>query len=208
MRHAESAGRRRRVPNPSTPPSSPSSDAFDERALATMRPRPAPSAARTASSCCRPPPCTSNRLATLAQAISITMPMVPISTHSSVRHIADHVRSLSGRRAGRDAPALVDPRTDAGGCRPRVHPDRHHPRDVGAGLAQSSPLASAGRRLESRSREAISRLAIEGERQDHVGLAVPTPESLGHHADDLPWARIDDQAASDDDLSPPKRRCQ
>ena len=46
-----------------------------------MRPRPAPSAARTANSCCRASPFTSNKFATLAQAISITNPIVPITTH-------------------------------------------------------------------------------------------------------------------------------
>ena len=48
-----------------------------------MRPRLAPSAARTASSCCRPSARTSSRFATFAHAISSTMPIVPISTHSA-----------------------------------------------------------------------------------------------------------------------------
>ncbi len=65
----------------------------------TIRARPAPSAARIASSCCRASALTSNKFATLAQAISITMPIVPITTHSTLP-ILPTTSCLSGRRAG------------------------------------------------------------------------------------------------------------
>ena len=56
-----------------------------------MRPVPAPSADRNASSCRRTSARTSNRFVTLAQAISITSPMVAITTHSTSLHAADHL---------------------------------------------------------------------------------------------------------------------
>ena len=49
----------------------------------TIRRESAPSAARTASSCCRDSARTRSRLATLAQAIRSTIAIVPISTHSA-----------------------------------------------------------------------------------------------------------------------------
>ncbi len=119
-------------PSPSTPPSSPSTT-LSMSSPRTIRPRPAPSAARTASSCCRPSALTSNRLATLAHAITITMPIVPISTHRAPATLPT-TSCFERTKRRRDAPALVDPWIDARGRRPRAHPDRHHPRDVGAGL--------------------------------------------------------------------------
>ena len=62
----------------------------------------------------------------MAQAITITMPIVPIRTHKSVRNIADHVH-LRGRRAGAMRQLRLIRGLTAGGCRPRGHPDRHHP---------------------------------------------------------------------------------
>jgi hypothetical protein len=49
-----------------------------------IRPQPAPSAARIASSCWRASARTSNRLATFAQAITSTSASVPITTQSAV----------------------------------------------------------------------------------------------------------------------------
>ena len=64
-----------------------------------MRHRPAPSAERTASSCWRASARTSSRLATLVQAISITTPIVPITTQSTVWMLPTTV-SFSGSSAG------------------------------------------------------------------------------------------------------------
>ena len=64
-----------------------------------MRHRPAPSAEQTASSCWRASARTTNRLATLVQAISITMPIVAITTQSTVWMLPT-TASFSGCNAG------------------------------------------------------------------------------------------------------------
>ena len=84
------AGRRRRAPGRARRRAAPSSR-LSTSSAADDAPRPAPSAARTASSCCRASARTSSRFATFAQAISSTMPIVPISTHSTFADVADDV---------------------------------------------------------------------------------------------------------------------
>ena len=85
-------------PSPTRPPHTPSATLSVSSSRA-MCPRPAPSAARIASSCCRPSARTRSRLATLAHAISRTRPIVPISSHSDVP--ASPMRScFSGRTTG------------------------------------------------------------------------------------------------------------
>ena len=69
-------------PTPTNPPMMPSIT-LSTRSPRTIRVRPAPSAVRTANSCCRASTLTSNKFVTFAQAISITTPMVPMTTHSS-----------------------------------------------------------------------------------------------------------------------------
>ena len=56
-----------------------------------MRPHPAPSAARRASSCCRTSALTSSRFATLAQAISITMADGSHHHPQDVADVAGHI---------------------------------------------------------------------------------------------------------------------
>src|SRR6185295_15251433 len=70
-------------PSPSTPPSTPRAmlSTSSSRAICALL---APSAARIASSCWRPSARTNRRLATFAQAISRTIPIVPISTQRTV----------------------------------------------------------------------------------------------------------------------------
>ena len=63
------------------------------------RHEPAPSAARTATSCCRPSALTSSRLVTFAQAINKTMPIVPMTTHR-IRLTPPTTSCLSGRMSG------------------------------------------------------------------------------------------------------------
>ena len=82
-RRTPGRGRRRRRAAPSMTLSSSSSRA--------IRPVPAPSAARIASSCWRDSARTSSRLATFAHAMSSTIPIVPISTHEHGAHVADEV---------------------------------------------------------------------------------------------------------------------
>ena len=61
--------------------------------------RPAPSAARTDNSCRRPSTRTSSRFAALAQAISSTRPIDPISTHNTFP-MSPTTSCFSGRRFG------------------------------------------------------------------------------------------------------------
>ena len=75
--------RRHARPRPNAPPSTPSVMLSTSISRA-IRPQPAPSAARIASSCWRASARTSNRLATFAQTIRSTSPRVPITTHSAV----------------------------------------------------------------------------------------------------------------------------
>ena len=69
------------------------------RSARAIRPQPAPSAARIASSCWRASARTSNRLATFAQAINKTSPRVPITTHSAVP-MSPTMSCFSGRSLG------------------------------------------------------------------------------------------------------------
>ena len=71
------------TPTASTPPISPNA-VLSTSSSRAMRARPAPSAARIESSCCRASARTSSRFATLVQAISITNPTVAITTHSTL----------------------------------------------------------------------------------------------------------------------------
>ena len=68
--------------------------------FAARRPQLAPMAARTASSCWRPSALTRSRLATFAQAISSTTPMLPISTQRTLPRLPT-TSCLSGRTLGR-----------------------------------------------------------------------------------------------------------
>ena len=97
-RDEQRAPRRTRAPSPATPPTRPSMTLSASSSYA-IRPRLAPSAARTASSCCRPSARTSSRFATLAHAISSTMPIVPISTHST-EPTSPITSAFSSRRFG------------------------------------------------------------------------------------------------------------
>jgi hypothetical protein len=84
--------------SPLAPPTSASMRLSTSRAR-TIRREPAPSAARMASSCCRPSARTSIRVATFAHAISITMPNVPMTTHNALPALPT-TSCLSGRSAG------------------------------------------------------------------------------------------------------------
>jgi hypothetical protein len=85
-------------PTPSVPPRRPSTT-LSTRRPRTIRPRLAPSAARTDSSLCRTSARTRSRFATLAQAMSITRPMVAMTTHSTSDTLPT-TSCLSGRRSG------------------------------------------------------------------------------------------------------------
>ena len=105
--------------------------AFDEQRPCD-RPRPAPSAARIASSCWRASARTSNRLATFAQAIKRTSPSVAITTHSAVP-MSPTMSCFSGR-ARPEASVLKHRAIHSWIRRPRVQPDSQHAGHIGVRL--------------------------------------------------------------------------
>jgi hypothetical protein len=84
---------------PSAPPAAPNTKLSTSNALA-IRARPAPSAARTASSWRRASARTSMRFAMLAHAISSTAPIAPMSTHNVLATLPTR-SSFNGRTVGR-----------------------------------------------------------------------------------------------------------
>ena len=137
-RRARGRRRRRRAPRVT----------ISDSSSRAMRPRLAPSAVRTASSCCRPSARTRNRFATFAHAISSTMPTVPSSTHStrptSPITSADeraHVRADTGflEHLAREPRRHREP----------IDHHRDHPRDVGVRLLDRDAGLEAGEPADS-----------------------------------------------------------
>ena len=99
----------------------------------TIRPHPAPSAARTASSCCRASALTSNKFVDVGAGDQHHHADGPHHHPQDVADIADHFLFQRTKR-GRDSPGLINSRIAAGAVRPGVHPDRQQARQVGIGL--------------------------------------------------------------------------
>ena len=93
-------------PTPSSATHQTEQHAFEPAARERSVPSPAPSAARTVSSRCRTSARTSSRLATLAHAMSITRPMVAMTTHRTSVDVADHLL-FERAKGGSDSPGLV-----------------------------------------------------------------------------------------------------
>ena len=129
-RHTQARARRRRPPRRAVTLSASSSRA--------IRPQLAPSATRIANSCCRPSARTSSRLATLAQAISSTMPMVPISTHSTLP-ISPITSCFSGRTLGAMLRLFEHLRAVNPGGSESCERHRNHARDIGVRLLHRDP---------------------------------------------------------------------
>ena len=89
---------------PKAPPASDSSR-FSVTSCFTSRPRPAPAAARSASSFCRPTPATRSRLATFAQPMSRTKPTVP-TRKVSMRSVPRNSDSCNGTTRAPSCPGL------------------------------------------------------------------------------------------------------
>ncbi len=87
-----------------TTPPMPPSVRLSSSSSRAIRLQPAPSAARIASSCCRPSARTSSRFATFAHAISRTMPTVPMRTHST--SVRSPTQALLQRLHERTEPSL------------------------------------------------------------------------------------------------------
>ena len=124
------------------PPADGQQQRFRAAVRAPIRPQPAPSAARTASSCWRPSARTSSRFATLAHAISSTMPTVPISTHS-VLPISPTRSSFSGRRLP-ESGRREHLHAEAGVHRESSRRHWQHARDIGIRLRQRYARLHAG----------------------------------------------------------------
>ena len=108
----ESARQHTPEPTPTDPPITPSIT-LSTSSPRTIRVLPAPSAVRTANSCCRASTLTSNKFVTFAQAISSTTPIVPITTHSNSPTLPI-TSCFSGANHRRDFPRLVNMRIDPG----------------------------------------------------------------------------------------------
>ena len=148
----ERPGRRRRR-------AAPRQHAFESSSPA-MPAQPAPSAARMASSCWRPSARTSSRLATLAQAISSTTPMVPISTHSTLPR-SPTTSCFRGRTLGRMRASSNSLTLKPGGGGNFDH-HGNHARDIGVGLGQGDT------RLEPC--DALVAEVAEGSWRDRIGM--------------------------------------
>ena len=133
--------------SPSAPPAMPSSTLSSSNSRA-IRPQPAPSAARIASSCCRPSARTSSRFATLAHAINSTMPTVPISTHS-VLPTSPTRSSFSSRRFGPIRASSNIFALKPGGAGNRSSDHREHARDVRISLLERNARLQPGNRPAS-----------------------------------------------------------
>ena len=133
-------------PRPAAPPSTASSRLSTSISRA-RRPRPAPMAARTASSWARPSVRTSIRLATLAQAISRTIPIVAMSTQRVLPKSPTR-SSISGRAFGAEPRVLQHLQAHALRRRELAEGDADHPGDVGVqrveGDAGTQPADAPG----------------------------------------------------------------
>jgi len=157
--HSEPAGATRdAMARPSAPPAAPNRR-LSTRSWRTIRPQPAPSAARTASSDCRASMRTSKRFATLAQAINITIARVPITTHSTLWTLPTtlsgegrifgpirHERYTFSAKASYVFPPGIEGRTASKSESAAQCP--HSP-------VQSQPQASAARSTEGKKRPAL-----------------------------------------------------
>ena len=148
----------RRTPRPRQPrrPSSPASRfPAATRAQSATAPRPAPT--RTASSCCRASARTSSRFATLVHAISITTPIVAITTQSTLPTLPTTC-SLSGRSAGVIFHVRIPMRIGARAVGPRIHPHGSSRATSAFGLGNRDSRLAAAQCRYSQSRP-VSRCA-------------------------------------------------
>ena len=161
-----------------------------------MRPQPAPSAARIASSCWRPSARTSSRFATLAQAINRTMPTVPISTHS-VLPMSPTRTSFSKRKRGAMRASAEHCRAEAGVHRKFRGSHGQHARHIGVGLGQRHARFEPGDSLTAEADQAHVR-AIEPQGNQQRHCAIHELERRRQDADHFVRVAIHHDAAADD----------
>ena len=161
-----------------------------------MRPVPAPSAARIASSCCRDSARTSSRLATLAQAISSTTPIVAHQDPEHVPDVADEV-VLEGHDVRREARLFEHLDVAARERRELRQRDRDQPRHLGVRLRdRRARLQPGDGRVAEVAEEHLAAIEAIGRDQRHA--AIEEAERVRQHADDLARAAVDHQRLADD----------
>ncbi len=167
---------------PTAPPIS-ASVRLSESSSQVMRRQLAPSAAWMASSCCRPSARTRNRFATLAQAMSRTMPTVPSRTQSTWP-TSPMTSAASGRTLGPILTSSNISRLKPGGSRNRSTSVGIIRADIGVGLFDGDA------RLQPRdalvAEVADEHLgAVEAERHHQLRVLAEEAKAAGQHADDL-----------------------
>ena len=192
-------------PRPTTPPAAPSDEALDQQLARDPPPARAerganrqlllPASARTSS-----------RFATLAQAISSTMPIVPISTHSTVP-TSPTSRCFSGRDPARGAPPRTSSRCSpgtAGNCASAIG---NHAGDIGVRLLERHARLQPRDAAEAEvAQEDLA--AVEPERQDQRGLRSRNRNASGSTpmiSRGRPSSMIRGRSTAG---SPPNSRCQ
>ena len=129
-----------------------------------IRRQPAPSAARTASSCCRPSARTSRRFATFAHAISSTIPITPMRTHRNL--LTSPITSCFKRpQIGKNVRVLEHLQGSAvWRLECRIH-HGHQPREIRAGLRDRHPGFQPPHALEAEVSE-VELVAVELKRNE------------------------------------------
>ncbi len=167
----------------------------------TSRPRPAPSAARIASSRSRPSIRASVRLATFAQAISSTSPVMPSRISSSSRAplvSASRTGTVRGAEAGglravdllwlscvkvwQIAPTAL---AACSGDGARLQPAEHVQRAEGAAVLRDLPLAGGAERARQHRHVDVVLLRIVRHVRQHADHAMRAIVHLEHLADDV-----------------------
>src|ERR1017187_5767636 len=162
----------------------------------------APRAMRVASSCWRPSALTRRRLATLAQAMRRTTPMLPISTQRTLPS-SPTTSSLSGRTlAWMPACSNILALKPAGGGNFRLTIGIMRATSAFACARVTPGLSQGDSRLEpgDAAIAEVSQMnlgAVEAHGKDEVGLLVEKAEGLRHDAGDAGEFPVDDELAAD-----------
>ena len=180
---------------PSTPPAS-ASTRLSESSVPAICPRLAPSAVRTANSCCRVSARTRHRFATLAHAMSSTMPTVP-NTIQSRRLTSPMMSSDSGCTFGPSFKPSYCARVNPGGSG-NASGTSGSIRATSA-LAWATVMPGFSRATRLIAEVADERLGpIELLRHQDLGIRPQERERPRQHADDFRRLARDGQRLSDD----------
>ena len=177
-----------RQPRPRAPAHQPQHHTLDQQPR-TIRPHPAPSAARTAISCCRAPPApkaNSSRSRKRSASPARSCPSPPTTRRSRCRSLP-----ASADEARRNLPAAHNSADSLPGPFVTRTPSRSAacascPRSP----ARSSLLASAAQFPDNPNPARISFAAIERQRREHVEILIDDSESRAASPHDFPRARI------------------